>query len=213
MAFKAGENWSGNANGRPKGSVNKRTQEILDLIKERGDTDPLDALSHIITNNKDPSIVAQAANILAPYVHSKRGTIPSPRFLPDLIEIPKFTSVSQAEDFLASIPTLLGRGELDSQSALELSTLTKNWLDSIYARQDYELKLQAQGGGDATIRISGGLPPLPGTTIDMRNDLTSTNGRVIDHMPEQQVQAVIPPHGAVEPAKEPDLTNSSESPE
>ena len=42
-------NWtsghSGNPEGRPKGSRNKRTQEILDLIQGRGDKDPLDALS------------------------------------------------------------------------------------------------------------------------------------------------------------------------
>lgn len=65
-----------NPAGRPKGARNKRTQEILDLIQARGDTDPLDALSNIITTNKDPAIVAQASNILAPYVHSKRGTPP-----------------------------------------------------------------------------------------------------------------------------------------
>jgi hypothetical protein len=58
--------------GRPPGALNRRTQEILDLIKGRGDTDPLDALSTLITTNKDPSIIAQASSILAPYVHSKR---------------------------------------------------------------------------------------------------------------------------------------------
>ena len=54
-------------------------------------------------------------------------------------------------------PGVVGRGELDSQTALELSTLTKNWFDSIYARQEYEIKLAAQGGGsEQTIRILGG---------------------------------------------------------
>ena len=63
---------------------------------------------------------------------------------------------------------LLGKGEIDSQTALELSTLTKNWLDAVYAHQEYDLKLQAQGGGsDTTIRINGGLPPLPGTAVIM----------------------------------------------
>jgi hypothetical protein len=84
MAGYGNPNWtpgqSGNPEGRPKGSRNKRTQEILDLIQGRGDKDPLDALSDIITTNKDPSIVAQASNILAPYLHSKRSTTPAPRF-------------------------------------------------------------------------------------------------------------------------------------
>ena len=43
-----------NPNGRPPGRVNRRTQEILDLIKERGDTDPLVALSSIVTTNGSP---------------------------------------------------------------------------------------------------------------------------------------------------------------
>ncbi len=74
--------------------------------------------------------------------------------------------MAQAEAYLASIPVLLGKGEIDSQTALELSTLTKNWLDSIYARQEYEIKLAAQGGGsDQHITVSGGLPSLPGTDI------------------------------------------------
>jgi hypothetical protein len=71
-----------NPNGRPVGSRNRRTQEVLGLIQGRGDTDPLDALSNIVTINQDPNIVATAANMLAPYVHSKRGTVPAPRFIP-----------------------------------------------------------------------------------------------------------------------------------
>ena len=43
-----------NPNGRPVGSRNRRTQEVLDLIQGRGDTDPLDALSNI-RNNKSRS--------------------------------------------------------------------------------------------------------------------------------------------------------------
>jgi hypothetical protein len=188
MTFQPGV--AANPNGRPKGSRNRRTQEILDLIQGRGDKDPLDALSEIITTNQDPNIVATAANILAPYVHSKRGSLPAPRFIPEQIEIQNFQTIQQAEDYLASIPGLLGRGEFDSQTALELSTLTKNWLDAIYARQDYDLKLQAQGGGEPqTIRIEGGMPPLPGTNIIGLGGEEQTpqmnghsNGHVIDHV-------------------------------
>lgn len=59
--------------GRPKGSVNRRTQEILDLIKERGDVDPLVALSEIVSTSQIPEHRISASNILAPYLHSKRG--------------------------------------------------------------------------------------------------------------------------------------------
>jgi hypothetical protein len=179
------------APGRPAGSRNRRTQEILDLIQGRGDKDPIDFLSEIISspNTYSPELKVTAANMLAPYVHSKRGTLPAPRFLPDLVVVPTFTSITHAEDYLASIPVLLGRGEIDSQTALELSQLTKNWLDAIYSHQEYDLKLQAQGGGsDTTIRIVGGMPQLPGTNVIMAKEPSlngHTNGHVIDHVEQQ----------------------------
>jgi Family of unknown function (DUF5681) len=154
---------TGNPNGRPKGSRNKRTQEILDLIQARGDKDPLDALSDIVTKNQDPAIVAQASNILAPYLHSKRSTTPAPRFFPEAISVPTFTSIEQAEDYLAQLPVLLGNCSLDSQSALELSTLVRNWIEAKLAHTGMDIKVTASGGsGDQRIVITGGLPVLPG---------------------------------------------------
>ena len=105
MTFQRGV--ASNPAGRPKGSRNKRTQEILDLIQGRGDKDPLDALPEIITTNQDPNIVATAANILAPYLHSKRSTAPTPRYVETPIEVPNFLSVQEDENYLASIPVLL----------------------------------------------------------------------------------------------------------
>jgi hypothetical protein len=165
--FQAGNN--ANPNGRPVGSRNKRTQEVLDLIQARGDKDPLDALSDLITNNKDPAIVAQASNILAPYLHSKRSvTAPAPRYIDSPVQVPEFTSIADAENFLASLPVMLGKGELDSQTSLELSTLTRNWLSARYEREELQLKLTAQGGGpEQTIHITGGLPAIPGTNVTM----------------------------------------------
>ena len=159
---------SGNPNGRPKGARNKRTQEILDLIQGRGDKDPLDALSEIVTTNQDPNIVATAANILAPYCHSKRGMVPAPRFIPEPLEVPKFTTLDQAEDYLNDLSVRLGRGEIDSQSAIELGSLIKQWIDSRRAAIELDLKIAAQGGsGDQTIRIEGGMDPLPGCDVIM----------------------------------------------
>ena len=192
MGFQPGQ--VGNPNGRPVGSRNRRTQEVLNLIQGRGDTDPLDALSEIVTTNKDPNIVATAANMLAPYVHSKRGTLSAPRFVPELIEVPSFTSIDQAEDFLNAIATRLGLSEIDSQSALELTTIVRTWIDSRRADQELQLKIASQGGGtDTTIRIEGGLPPLPGTNIDMGKEPAlvaqaingHASGPVIEHQPEQ----------------------------
>ena len=203
-----------NPNGRPPGRVNKRTQAVLDLIHERGDTDPLVALSDIVTKNQDPSIVAQAANILAPYVHSKRGTIPAPRFVEEPIEVPQFQSIDHAEDFLALIAQRAGKGELELQSATDICSMVRHWIEAKLAHTNTELKVAAQGNlGDATIRIEGGLPQLPGTNINMTNELTlDHNGHVVEHMPEPDVvQAVIPPHSAPEPPKDPSFDDSSQT--
>jgi hypothetical protein len=169
MPFQSGENWNGNSKSRIPGTRNKRTQEILDLIQARGDKDPLDALSDIITKNQDPAIVAQASNILAPYLHSKRSVAaPAPRYIDSPVQVPNFQSIEEAETFLAALPAMLGNGQLDSQSALELSTLTRNWLSAKYEREELRLKtLHVHGAPEQRIHISGGLPPLPGTNITM----------------------------------------------
>ena len=169
---------SGNPNGRKPGTRNKRTEEIWGRLEARGDKDPADFLSELVTNESEPKeLRATAANYLLPYKYGKRGVIPVAQFIPEQIEVPTFNTAQEAEAYLAHIPVLLGRGELDSQTALELSTLTKNWLDSIYARQEYDLKLQAQGGGqDTTIRIKGGLTQLPGTAIIGMEQYPTVNG-------------------------------------
>jgi hypothetical protein len=199
MTFQPGN--VSNPNGRPKGSRNRRTQEILDLLQGRGDKDPLDYLSEVITteNNYPAELKVQASNILAPYLHSKRGTAPAPRFIDTPVVVPQFQTVQEAEAYLASLPGLLGRGELDSQSALELSTLTKNWLDSIYSRQELDLKLAAQGGGgEQTIRIEGGMPSLPGTEIIMpgsepvRVNGMTAHGPVIEHTDTPAIESKAP---------------------
>src|SRR6516162_9912996 len=82
--------------GRPVGSRNKRTEEIFARLEKRGDLDPADFLSSIVTNTKESSeLRVQAANMLMPYRYGKCGTIPVARFLPESIEVPELTSASQ----------------------------------------------------------------------------------------------------------------------
>ena len=102
MTFQPGV--AANPNGRPKGSRNRRTQEILDLIQGRGDKDPLDALSEIVSTSENPDHRISASNILAPYLHSKRGTASAPRFLETPVEVPTFNTVQEAEAYLAHMP-------------------------------------------------------------------------------------------------------------
>jgi hypothetical protein len=185
--FQPGE--SGNPKGRPPGSKNKVTLELFKIAKERGYKHPVLYLIEVVNDEKAaPERRDTCAIAAAPYMTLKMGTAAAPRYLEEQVEVPDFQTVAQAEEYLASIPVLLGKGEIDSQSALELSQLTKNWLDAIYARQDYDLKLQAQGGGsDQHITISGGLPSLPGCNIigmggeEHTPRVNGHNGPVIDH--------------------------------
>ena len=156
-----------NPNGRPVGSRNKRTEAIWGKLEARGDLDPADHLSSIVTNpNKSKDLRAAAANYLMPYKYSKRGTSVAPRYVEDAIPVPEFTSVQEAQNFLADIARRSGAGELELQCATDISNLVKNWVLSVTAQDEYQLKLQAQGGGaDTTIRIQGGLPQLPGSSV------------------------------------------------
>ena len=137
-SFKNGQ--IGNPNGRPVGSRNRRTKEIIDQIIKSNNKDPLITLSEISSSDPDSSIRAAAAYMLAPYMHSKMQSTPAPRFVEESFDIPQFAHLSDAEQFLAKIAALVACGELDIQSGLELSTRAKNWIESQYAREELAIK-------------------------------------------------------------------------
>jgi len=111
---------SGNPNGY-SGPRNRRRHEVFDIIKDLGHKDALVTLSTLAHESQDEGIKMAAAAALAPYAHPKLQALPTPRFIDNPIDIPDFTSVEIAENFLARIPVLVARGELDFQSAQELS--------------------------------------------------------------------------------------------
>lgn len=57
------------------------------------------------------SFLTNTANVVSFLLHDS---------IPEQIEVPNFTSIDQGEEFLNDISVRLGRGEIDSQSALEL---------------------------------------------------------------------------------------------
>ena len=173
-----------NPNGRPLGSRNRRTTETFERLEGRGDKDPADFLSEIVSNENEPKeLRVQAANFLMPYKYGKRGTIPIARFIPEPIIVPIFQSIDEAEQFLNSIAVRLGAGEIDSQSALETNTIVKTWIDSKRAGEEHQLKITVQGGGkEQVIHIVGGMDPMPGTSILMPMSNGQMNGKTIDHV-------------------------------
>ena len=170
---------SGNPNGY-KGPRDRARRQVFDTIKNLGHKDALETLSYLQHNEQiEPGLRIAAASALAPYCHPKMQATPTPRFVECQIEVPEFTHLSHAEQFLAKIAALVARGELDIQTGLELSTLAKNWIDAQYAREELAIKQYNAGSTEheQTIRIEGGLPALPGTNITMPLlDGHATNG-------------------------------------
>jgi len=154
--------------GRIPGRPNRRTFELQQRLRDRGDIDPADFLSSIVTSDKESTeLKCAAANYLLPYLDPERGAVPTPRFIAREVDVSEFTNVSEAESFLAKIAILCARGELDIQQAQELAGIVKTWIDTQYDRENLQLKISPPETHDQKIVISGGLPALPGSNITM----------------------------------------------
>src|SRR5262249_25467972 len=205
--------WAPGQSGNPKGydgPRRRRNQEVLDEIKARGHQNPLITLSEIHNDpNKEPAVRVAAAGMLAPFLNAKLQSIAVPRFVETPIQVPEFTDVCVGESFLAKIATLVAGGELDIQTGLELSTLTKNWIESRHAAKELDLKIISVEGGpsEQVIRVGGGSPPLPGcdTIMPVLNGQPATNGHALER-PAAAVPGIAsvnsqrPEHQSQEPA-------------
>ena len=99
-----------------------------------------------------------------PYKYSKCGTAPVQVYIDIPLDTPEFTRLSDAEQILAKVAALVAHGQLDFQAGQNLSALAKNWIDAQYAREELTIKQYNAGSTEheQTIRITGGLPQLPG---------------------------------------------------
>ena len=166
MPFAPGN--SANPNGRPRGSHNKRSAEIYYGLAERGDLDPADFLSSIVTNpNKPDELRIQAANMLMPYMHSKAGVLPAKLFVKYQINLPypNPTKIDQVRDNIVYLTTLKLTEQIDTATADNLILDQRHLHDSIL--EETKLLYSQGGSADVQIHISGGLSPLPGTDIIM----------------------------------------------
>jgi hypothetical protein len=168
---------SGNPNGY-KGPRDRARREVFERIHGLQHLDALETLSAIQNDaNTDPSIRVAAASALAPYCHPKMQSRPVPRFVALQIDVPEFTHVSDAENFLAKIALLVARGHLDIQQGQELQGLVTAWINTQYQKEELAYKVSPPETRDTTITITGGLPALPGTNVTMPVlDGHATNG-------------------------------------
>jgi len=115
--------WAPGQSGNPHGYAGpreRRRKEVLEIIKNLGHKDALETLSYLQHNEQiEPGLRIAAAAALAPFCHPKMQAT-RPRYVETPIDVPDFERVSDAESFLAKLPVLVARGQLDFQSAQEL---------------------------------------------------------------------------------------------
>jgi hypothetical protein len=86
--------------GRPAGARNKSSYELRERLKARGDKDPAEFLSELVSGENEPKELRIAASgQLMPYYHSKLGATPippSPVYVQEAISLPRPTNIREA---------------------------------------------------------------------------------------------------------------------
>jgi hypothetical protein len=200
MPFVQGQ--SGNPNGRAKGSRNKRTVELWVMLEARGDRDPVEFQSAIASDEKIPlETRLQAAANIAPFKHSKCGAMPPLRYASErvIFPCPNPTTTQELDRNIAHINQLFADQTLDLDSYLGMLAGQREHTVSFKAREDVPV--------NQDIQITGGLPPLPGSSIIM----PAINGHTVDGnilaapeppiLPDQDPDTppVIPPDEGIQP--------------
>jgi hypothetical protein len=176
--------------GRPPGAPNRRTNELRIRLQNRGDIDPAEFCSSIVSNPNEPTELRLAAsNYLLPYLYAKRGAVPTPRYIDEPIQLPEPMTIEQANKNIAYISNLKAQGLIDLDFANSLISDNTTIANNLIAEEELKFKISPPETRDTTIQIQGGLPQLPGTTITM----PVLNG---SHVSEQLLSApkdVVPP--------------------
>ena len=160
MTFQPGHTLSP---GRRPGSRNKRTAEIFHRLETRGDIDPADLLSSIVTNPQEQQeLRIQAAGLLMPYKYGKHGSIPPLRYIDEPIDLPIPETIEQANKNIAYISNLKAQGLIDLDFANSLIADNTTIANNLIAEEELRFKITPPETRDTTIRIEGGLPQLPG---------------------------------------------------
>jgi hypothetical protein len=146
-----------------------KIKALAHSLEERQLQDPIEFQHKLLANEQLPIglRVAIAQNI-APYCHPRIGLVTMPRYVETPIHVPDFKTINEAEDFLLVLSRRVGSGELPIDATNEVTAIIRTWILSRRQGEELELKrLAASPSGDTTIRIKGGLPDLPGTSIIM----------------------------------------------
>jgi len=176
--------------GRPPGSPNKRTHELRYRLQNRGDVDPADFCSQIVSSPNEPTeLKLQAANFLLPYLYPKRGAVATPRYIDEPVQLPEPLTIEQATKNIAYISNLKAQGLIDLDFANSLIADNTTIANNLIAEEELRFKINPPETRDQTITIEGGLPALPGTNITM----PVLNGHAVSEQLLSAPKDVVPP--------------------
>ena len=122
-----------NKDGRPSGARNIRTKEIINKIVSNGFKDPLVVLSELASHSKEEGVRATAANMLAPYMHSKMATTPVPIYLDHTVTLPhpSPTKLDQVRENIIHLTNLKLTNQIDKEYGDNLILDQRHLHDSI----------------------------------------------------------------------------------
>jgi len=155
MTFKPGQ--SGNPKGRTPGRRNAKSV-----------ADALALLGEMVASAEAPlALRVTAATALAPYQYPK-----APRLLRKKIDLPAPTTIEEATACIAQIGVLAAARRIGLDEANDLVNFQKAYIEAkIGTDLEQRMLVIEQALQNANINlgvtVSGGLPVLPGTQIDM----------------------------------------------
>jgi hypothetical protein len=105
--------------GRQPGSQNRTSYELRERLKQKGDRDPAEFLSGLVSDETvSKELRASASNMLMPYLYNKLAPISPPPTLIMLeekvvIPHPRPTTLAEARENIAYISELKAAGQID----------------------------------------------------------------------------------------------------
>jgi hypothetical protein len=173
--------------GRPKGSKDRVPRNVWELLRQRGDRDPLDILSEACNSTMlDPALKIQSAVALSAYVHGKR---PAMRFVQGITGLPAPKTTAEACAYIARLAELAATGVIDLDAAAAIKDLLTAFIDArtgtdieerMQAAEQMIREILARGLGSA-VAVQGGLPVMPGH----EQMILPRTGSVIDQSPDK----------------------------
>jgi hypothetical protein len=184
MTFKPGQ--SGNPKGRTPGRRNAKTRAVLEKLN--GVADALALLGEMVASAEAPlALRVTAATALAPYQYPK-----APRLLRKKIDLPEPVTIEDATANIARIGVFAAARRIGLDEANDLVNFQKAYIEArIGCELEQRIATLEHALQNAHINLGvsvvGGMPPLPGTTIDMpqltaapsRNERDRADGPVL----------------------------------